>query len=117
MKAASPAERESHPPLSLKGKAHPVRSALARAIRPEPSRESAMGALRSPIIGRDAELTQLRGALERVAGGGSATVLVVAAPGTGKSRLVAEFLDHVTVPAWRARVRAGAGSGLGPAAR
>jgi len=113
---AAAVELESQPPLSLKGKAHPVRSALARAIRPEPSRESAMGALRSPIIGRDAELTQLRGALERVAGGGSATVLVVAAPGTGKSRLVAEFLDHVTVPAWRTRVRAGAGSWLEPLA-
>ena len=45
---AAAVELESQPPLSLKGKARPVRRAVARAIRHEPSRESAMGALRSP---------------------------------------------------------------------
>ena len=43
-----------------------------------------------PLVGRDAELAELDAAWERVAEGGSETVLVAGEPGAGKSRLVAE---------------------------
>jgi len=42
------------------------------------------------MVGRDAELAELAAAWERVAEGGSETVLVAGDPGAGKSRLVAE---------------------------
>jgi DNA-binding CsgD family transcriptional regulator len=42
------------------------------------------------MVGRDAELAELAAAWERVAEGGSETVLVAGEPGAGKSRLVAE---------------------------
>ena len=109
---AAAVELEPGPPVALKGKTRPVRVATARAMRTEPSRASAMGTLASPLIGRDAEMGMLQAALEGVAGGGSATVLVVAAPGTGKSRLVAEALAALGAHAWTARVRADAGASL-----
>jgi class 3 adenylate cyclase len=114
--AAAAVELELQPPLALKGKARPVHAALARALRPEPSRASAMGSLRSPLIGREAEMRRLRQALARVAGGGSAAVLLVAAPGTGKSRLVGEFLALAERPTWTTRVRSGEGTSLEPLA-
>ena len=43
-----------------------------------------------PIVGRDAELSEIAAAWTRVAEGGSETVLVAGEPGAGKSRLVAE---------------------------
>ena len=45
--------------LELKGKAEPVHAALAIGLRPEPAREAAMGALRSPMVGRERELERL----------------------------------------------------------
>lgn len=62
----------SRQPVPLPG---PLRSARARPW---------------PIVGRDAELAELAAAWERVAEGGSETVLVAGEPGAGKSRLVAE---------------------------
>ncbi|MDQ2675144.1 MAG: adenylate/guanylate cyclase domain-containing protein, partial [Chloroflexota bacterium] len=41
--------------IELKGKAEPVRCAVAVAPRPQPSREEALGDLRAPMLGRDAE--------------------------------------------------------------
>ncbi|MFI5253955.1 MAG: ATP-binding protein [Candidatus Limnocylindrales bacterium] len=121
--AATAIELEAQPPLALKGKAQPVRAALARSVRPEPSRAAAMGALRAPMVGREAEMAQLQEALDHARDGGSATCLVVAAPGTGKSRLVAEFLagldvpvSGLDVPVWTTRVRAGSGASLEPLA-
>ena len=47
----------------------------------------------SPVlVGRDAEVAQLRAALERAAAGRPATVLVAGEAGVGKTRLVAELL-------------------------
>ena len=46
-------------PLELKGKAEAVLARGVTGVRPEPSRDAAMGALRAPLLGRDAELTRL----------------------------------------------------------
>jgi hypothetical protein len=56
-------------------------------LYPERSRERALGRLVCPMIGRDAELGVLLGAL----GVGSSRILVVAPPGVGKTRLLTEF--------------------------
>jgi class 3 adenylate cyclase len=77
--------------LELKGKAHPVRASLAVSTRPERSRDHAMGALRAPMLGRDAELARLFRTLDAVASGKARRITMVAPPGVGKTRLTAEF--------------------------
>ena len=100
--------------LELKGKAEPVAARLVTGVRPEPSRELAMGALRAPTVGRAAELAELATALERVRGGSVERWLVVAPPGVGKSRLLREAGDmagaKADVAIWRARARPGTAS-------
>ncbi len=78
----------------LKGKAALVRAALAVAPRPARSRELAMGRLRAPTLGRDAEVARLLGAWRRVlASGESERWLVIAPPGVGKTRVLAEAVS------------------------
>jgi class 3 adenylate cyclase/tetratricopeptide (TPR) repeat protein len=101
-------ELEDSGPLELKGKAEAVRAWHATSIHSERSRERAMGRLRAPMLGRQAELDLLEEALARLAPGRSERILVVAPPGTGKSRLVAEFAATASTTArvWVAPVRA-----------
>jgi class 3 adenylate cyclase len=91
--------------LELKGKAEPVRARRAVAVRAEPSRDLAMGALRAPLLGRARELERLLEELER-AREEPRLVLVVAPPGVGKTRLVDELAALATgVAVSRARLR------------
>lgn len=81
-------------PIELKGKAAPVRASQVIRPRPEPSREAALGSLRAPMFGRTDELATLLAAARECASlRRSARITVVAAPGVGKSRLLAEFAD------------------------
>ena len=87
--------------ILLKGKAEPTRVWVADGVRAKPSRDAAMGELRAPMLGRQPELA-------RLAAIGSGIHLVVAAPGVGKSRLLAELARERTaagVLVLRARVR------------
>ena len=55
-----------------------------------------VGRVSSPVlVGRDAEVAQLRAALERAAAGQPAIVVVAGEAGVGKTRLVAELLGAV----------------------
>jgi len=88
-------ETEPVEPLSLKGKAEPVRA--HRLI--EVTRGTALPprALRSPMLGRDRELEDLRRAFTRAAEDRSCLLFtVLGAAGEGKSRLVEEFLAQVS---------------------
>ncbi len=88
-------EVEAVPPLTLKGKAAPVRAWRVAGVRPQRSRELAMGSLRAPTIGRTAELGELQAALRRAVDAGvTARWLVLAPPGVGKTRLVEAFAAH-----------------------
>ena len=92
--------------IELKGKAEPVRAWEAVGVRPQPSREEALGALRAPMLGRSAELAGLADALARVAREQTSDrCLIVAPPGVGKSRLLAEFAALADGTVLRARVR------------
>ena len=92
--------------IELKGKAEPMPVWEATAIRSQPSREAAMGTLRAPMLGRQAELAALLARMDTVVRDRSATrVVIVAPPGVGKSRLLAEFSAGLGVPILRARVR------------
>ena len=92
--------------VDLKGKAEPVRTWLAIGLRPAPSRDEALGALRAPTVGREAELATLHEAAQAVASERRTDrVVIIAAPGVGKSRLLGELAARSEIPVLRARVR------------
>ena len=76
--------------------------------RPAPERRAGLAerGIRSPLIGRDAELAALVSRFGRLAAGEGGLVAVLGDAGVGKTRLLAE-----------ARARAGAGADGGPARR
>jgi class 3 adenylate cyclase len=91
---ADSTELEPASQLELKGKAEATTARLVAGLRPEPSRDEAMGALRAPTLGREAELAELEAAYTRLAGsaaGAAERWLIVAPPGVGKSRLLREL--------------------------
>jgi len=93
-------------PVGLKGKAEPMRVWEAIGARSQPSREEALGALRAPMLGRSTELLALTEALARVGRErASDRLLIVASPGVGKSRLLAEFATVAPGTRLLARVR------------
>jgi class 3 adenylate cyclase/tetratricopeptide (TPR) repeat protein len=105
-------------PLVLKGKSAPVRAAVATELLARPERSRAMGALRAPLIGRVEELDRLQDSLRGAAR--PIRWLIVAPPGVGKSRLVAELADGAArdaIPVWRAFVRPGGASAFEPVAQ
>jgi class 3 adenylate cyclase/tetratricopeptide (TPR) repeat protein len=110
LSAADAVEFESIGALELKGKAEPVPAWRVQRLRPERSREEALGNLRAPLLGRADELARLESVLNRVAErreGGSE--VIVAPPGVGKSRLLTEFESRAKeagATVLRARVRA-----------
>src|SRR3954451_22109739 len=86
-------------PLRLNGKAEPV--PCFELVR---LREATARAVRAPLLGRDAELAVLAGALaDATASGEPRRLLVVGEGGVGKSRLVEEFLAHAGARALTAR--------------
>lgn len=94
--AADAAELDAPRQLAVKGKAEPVAGAHVRAMRPHRSREHAMGSLRAPLVGRDAEMEGLEQAAAAALAGTSTLVALVAAPGSGKSRLLSELAQRRT---------------------
>ncbi|HJP70274.1 MAG TPA: adenylate/guanylate cyclase domain-containing protein, partial [Candidatus Limnocylindria bacterium] len=87
--------------IELKGKAEPVPAWEADRIREEPSRDAALGGLRAPLLGREPELA-------RLATIPTGRISVIAPPGVGKSRLVAELATRLEAKGRRvirARVR------------
>jgi class 3 adenylate cyclase/tetratricopeptide (TPR) repeat protein len=74
--------------IEVKGKAEPVAAYRVVARRAEPGR--ARGLRGSPLVGRDGEMEQLRGAVRDARSGGGRIVSLVGEAGLGKSRLVEE---------------------------
>ena len=71
-----------------------------------------MGRLHAPMVGRERELGWILDAIRALPRGGTATLLVVAPPGVGKSRFVSEAVDlalrgGLLDAAWRSRVQPG----------
>jgi class 3 adenylate cyclase len=114
---AATVELQPVEPLTLKGKAEPVRAAVATRLLPRPDRSRAMGSLRAPLIGREEQLERLRASLAEAEG--TTGWLVVAPPGVGKSRLLAELAEKVggVASVRRAQVRVGGASPFEPIAQ
>src|SRR4051794_33492158 len=74
--------------LRLKGKRDPVRAWEASGMLAVRGSRGGPAPVDTALVGRTTELATANAAMARVAGGGSATLLVVGSPGLGKTRLV-----------------------------
>jgi tetratricopeptide (TPR) repeat protein len=87
------------PPLTLKGKSHPVHAAAVRAPLAHGAEDPGR---RLPFTGRDAALATLLDAIAATGRGDGRPVEVAGATGVGKSRLVQEALErHPELPVVR----------------
>lgn len=88
---------ESLGDVSLRGKAGSV--LVHRLVGPLEERRTARGleafGLRTPLIGREAEIGRLLASLEQACNGTAQLVRLVAEAGVGKSRLVNEFIARI----------------------
>lgn len=84
-------------PLALKGKAEPVTAYEVLSAEEEinPMTVAAERGL-TPFVGRDEELAQLEGCFRRVSGHYTQVVAVSGNAGSGKSRLIWEFKQHMS---------------------
>ena len=83
--------------VTLRGKAEPivVHRLLGALAEPQSARGLAAYGLAAPLVGRGVEFGQLLVAFDRMQGGSAQVVSLVGEAGTGKSRLMAEFLQHL----------------------
>jgi class 3 adenylate cyclase len=81
--------------LSLKGKAQPVEVYRLIGLKTTPDAMRDLSGMTAPLVGRDEELSTLRGALAALATGQGSVVAIRGHAGLGKSRLVAEARQSV----------------------
>ena len=81
---------EAVEPLALKGKSEPVPAYRVLAI--DAAAPALSRRLDTPMVGREAELTQLESMLDETKRGRCLLATVVGEPGVGKSRLAAELI-------------------------
>jgi adenylate cyclase len=83
--------------LTLRGKAEPITvyRLLCALAEPQSARGLLAHGLLAPMVGRDDEVNQLLAAFDRMQRGRTQVVSLVGEAGTGKSRLIAEFLKRL----------------------
>jgi len=86
-------------PVTVKGKAEPVKVFAVRSVRERPGSMRGLAGLRAPLVGRDAEAEMLSRALTGLLAGKGGVVLVEGEAGIGKSRLVAEVRQNLEAQA------------------
>jgi class 3 adenylate cyclase/tetratricopeptide (TPR) repeat protein len=79
-------------PAELKGKSEPIEPYEVLAARDKPDKDSRLHGLQAELIGRAAEMALLADAVERLQEGKRTVFCISGDPGTGKTRLVEEFL-------------------------
>ena len=82
--------------VKVKGKAEEVQVYRVKSFRPvsDSLRLGTQEGIRSPLIGRDNELSVLYGCLEGLTAGQGSIVSVIGEAGIGKSRLIGEIFDR-----------------------
>ena len=78
-------------PADLKGRSGAVDVYEVMSVRASDERTRGISGLGSPMLGRDAELSQLEELMRAAAVGTGRVVAILGEPGVGKSRLVEEF--------------------------
>lgn len=78
-------------PVSVKGKAEPIRACRVLSPKEEPTKTHRLSGLRAELIGRKVEMSQLKEAAQKLLEGKGAIFYITGDAGTGKSRLVEEF--------------------------
>jgi serine/threonine protein kinase/class 3 adenylate cyclase len=78
-------------PIETKGRAVPVSAWQLQGPRKDPGRERGLVGLESPMVGRDSELAALLKLSATVRAGLGRVTAIVAEPGLGKTRLIAEW--------------------------
>jgi class 3 adenylate cyclase/tetratricopeptide (TPR) repeat protein len=76
--------------LDLKGKTEAVRAYRVLGLRHQPGPTRGLAGLASPMVGREAELASLVQLARTIRAGRGRVAVVIAEPGLGKSRLLAE---------------------------
>jgi class 3 adenylate cyclase/tetratricopeptide (TPR) repeat protein len=82
---------ETLEPTEVKGKAKPIQVYRVISQKTQPRKVHRLQGVRAELIGRKAELAQLKQAVNNLREGKSTTYSVCGKAGTGKSRLVEEF--------------------------
>ena len=78
-------------PLTLKGKSTPIKGYRVLGLRVTPGPSRGIAGLRSPMVGRDAELARLQELLATARAGTGRAAMIIGDPGLGKSRLLEEL--------------------------
>jgi class 3 adenylate cyclase/tetratricopeptide (TPR) repeat protein len=78
-------------PIRLKGKTKPVQVHKFLSTKVQPQKIHRLHGLRAELIGRKAEMGQLKKAVDNLKQGKGAVFSIMGTAGTGKSRLVEEF--------------------------
>jgi class 3 adenylate cyclase/tetratricopeptide (TPR) repeat protein len=77
--------------ITVKGKREPVQAYRVLRKKAQPGRLRGIAGLDAPMIGRDAEMHALRGAIIKLRQGEGKIISVIGEAGLGKSRLLAEL--------------------------
>jgi class 3 adenylate cyclase/tetratricopeptide (TPR) repeat protein len=78
-------------PVSVKGKAEPIRACKVLSPKEEPTKTHRLSGLRAELIGRKVEMSHLKEAAQKLLEGKGAIFFITGDAGTGKSRLIEEF--------------------------
>lgn len=78
-------------PVTLKGKAEPIKTYRVVSPKIEPVKTHRLSGMRAELIGRKVEMAQLNEAVENLKQGVGSLFTIVGDAGTGKSRLIEEF--------------------------
>jgi class 3 adenylate cyclase len=81
-------------PVSVKGKAEPVIPYRLVEEKAEATRGLATQGIRSPLVGRNAEIAAIKAGVNRLLDGQGGILSVIGEAGLGKSRLMAEIRRH-----------------------
>jgi class 3 adenylate cyclase/predicted ATPase len=86
--------------VTLKGKSEPITIYSVDGLRTLPDPTRGLSEIQSPLVGRQAELDQLKTALDKLLVGQGQIVCVIGEAGLGKSRLVAEIPEEKRSARW-----------------
>ena len=84
-------EFEGPESIEVKGKSEPVSAYRVLSEKKEPGSLRGIEGLSTPLVGRDSEISGLRGVLERLQDGRGAVVCLMGEAGLGKSSLLSEL--------------------------